>query len=62
MPADDAQAGGVQVIRMQTHEMDIFCYGSSLSSNPDISQKYKIADVSKGVANTLYPAKKYGIL
>jgi hypothetical protein len=25
MPADDAEAGGVQVIRMQSHEMDIFC-------------------------------------
>ncbi len=29
------------------------CYGSSLGSNPDISQKYKIGDISKGVANTL---------
>jgi hypothetical protein len=26
------------------------CYGSSLVSNPDISQKYKIGDISKGVA------------
>jgi hypothetical protein len=29
--------------------------------NPDISQKYKMGDISKGMANTLYinPAKKY---
>jgi hypothetical protein len=25
-------------------------YGSSLGSNPDISQKYKMGDISKGVA------------
>ncbi len=29
------------------------CYGSSLGSNPHISQKYKMGDISKGVANTL---------
>ncbi len=29
------------------------CYGSSMSSYPDISQKYKTGDRSKGVANTL---------
>jgi hypothetical protein len=29
------------------------CYGRSLGSNPDISQKYKMGDISKGVANTL---------
>jgi hypothetical protein len=29
------------------------CYGSSLGSNLDIYQKYKIGDISKGVANTL---------
>jgi hypothetical protein len=29
------------------------CYGSSLGSNPDISQKYKIGDINKGVANAL---------
>jgi hypothetical protein len=30
------------------------CYcSSSLGSNLDISQKYKIGDISKGVANTL---------
>ncbi len=30
------------------------------TSNPDIShQKYKIDDIGKGVANILYPAKKY---
>jgi hypothetical protein len=29
------------------------CYGSSVGSNPDISQKHKMGDVSKGVANTL---------
>jgi hypothetical protein len=29
------------------------CFGSSLGSNPDISQKYKMGDISKGVANTL---------
>jgi hypothetical protein len=28
------------------------CYGSSLGSNPDISQKFKMGDISKGVANT----------
>ncbi len=27
------------------------CYGSSLGSNPDISKKYKIVDISKGMAN-----------
>jgi hypothetical protein len=27
--------------------------GSSLGSNPDINQKYKIGDISKGVANAL---------
>ncbi len=26
-------------------------YGSSLGSNPDISQKYKMADINKEVAN-----------
>jgi hypothetical protein len=26
---------------------------SSLGSNPDISQKYEMGDMSKGVANTL---------
>ncbi len=35
------------------------CYGgSSLGSNPDIYQKNKMGDISKGVANTLQPAKK----
>jgi hypothetical protein len=29
------------------------CYGSSLCSNPDISQKYKMGDISKEVSNTL---------
>jgi hypothetical protein len=28
-------------------------YGSSLGSNPDISQKYKMDDISKGVTNIL---------
>ncbi len=28
-------------------------YSISLGSNPDISQKYKIGDISKGVANKL---------
>jgi hypothetical protein len=27
--------------------------------DPDISQIYKMRDISKGVANTLKPAKKY---
>jgi hypothetical protein len=27
--------------------------GGLVGSNPDISQKYKMGDVSKGVANTL---------
>jgi hypothetical protein len=26
------------------------CYSSSLGSNPDISQKYKMGEISKGVA------------
>jgi hypothetical protein len=29
--------------------------------NPDISLKYKMGDISKGVANTLYLIKKYTI-
>jgi hypothetical protein len=29
------------------------CYGSSLGSKADISQKYKMGDINKGVANTL---------
>jgi hypothetical protein len=29
------------------------CYGSSLGSNADISQIYKMGDISQGVANTL---------
>jgi hypothetical protein len=32
--------------------------GSSLGSNPDISQKYKMGDISNGVANTFEAAKK----
>ncbi len=35
------------------------CCGSSLGSNPDISQKYKMGDISKEVANTLWRAKRY---
>jgi hypothetical protein len=35
------------------------CYGSALGSNPDISQKYKMGDKSKGVANTLTSQKIY---
>jgi hypothetical protein len=31
--------------------------GSSLGSNLDISQKYKIGHLIKGVANTLLPSK-----
>ncbi len=34
------------------------CYGSYQGSNPIISQKHKMGDISKGVANTLEPAKK----
>ncbi len=30
----------------------------SLGTNPDISKKYKMADISKEVANALKPAKK----
>ncbi len=30
-----------------------YLYASSLGSNPDISQKYKMGDISKGVANTI---------
>jgi hypothetical protein len=33
-------------------------YGSSKGSNPNISQKYKVSDISTGVANTLNPANK----
>ncbi len=29
------------------------CSGSSLGSNPDISQNYKMGDIGTGVANTL---------
>ncbi len=29
------------------------CYGSSLGSNPGISQKYKMRDLIKGATNTL---------
>ncbi len=29
------------------------CYGRFLGINPDISQKYKMGDISQGVANTL---------
>jgi hypothetical protein len=29
------------------------CYGSSLGSNPDISQKYNVGNKSRGVAVTL---------
>ncbi len=32
------------------------CYGSSLGSNSDIFQRYKMGDISKGVAN--YQPKK----
>jgi hypothetical protein len=32
--------------------------GSSLGSNPDIHQKYKIGDISKGIASTLQLTKK----
>jgi hypothetical protein len=36
------------------------CYGSSLGSNPDISQKYKMGDISKEVAKKrLAPKKVY---
>ncbi len=35
------------------------CYSGSLGSNPDNSQNYKMGDISKGVANTISPAKKY---
>jgi hypothetical protein len=35
------------------------CYGNSLGSKPDISQKYKMGYISKGGTNTIYPAKKY---
>jgi hypothetical protein len=34
------------------------CCGIFLGPNPDISPKYKVGDVSKGVANTLLPAQK----
>ncbi len=31
----------------------LLAYGSSLGSNPDISQKYKMGNISREVANTL---------
>jgi len=34
------------------------CYGSALSLNPDIVKDTKMGVISKGVANTLLPAKK----
>jgi hypothetical protein len=34
------------------------CYDCSLDSNPDITQKCKIGDISKEVANALQPAQK----
>ncbi len=36
------------------------CYGSSLSSNPDISQKYKVRDISNGVAKIPYKVDDKG--
>jgi hypothetical protein len=33
--------------------VSLYCNGSSLGSNPDITPKYKVGDISKGVANTL---------
>ncbi len=33
------------------------CYSSSLGSKSDISQKHKMGDIIKRVANTLYSAK-----
>jgi hypothetical protein len=41
----------------------VTCYGSSLGSNLDIIQKYKMGDKGKEVANTLYcrPSKIYKI-
>ncbi len=33
-------------------------YGSSLGSNPDISQKYKMGDISTGVANNTLARQK----
>jgi hypothetical protein len=30
-----------------------YCYASSLGSNPDVSQQYKMGDISERVANTL---------
>ncbi len=35
------------------------CYGSSLGSNPDIPQKYKMGDISKGVARPKNIHKKH---
>jgi hypothetical protein len=30
-----------------------------VGSNPDISQKFKMADISKGITRKLYPPNKY---
>jgi hypothetical protein len=45
---------------MGRQDREMGCYvremggsGSSLGLNPDISQKYKMGDISKGVAKTL---------
>jgi hypothetical protein len=40
----------------------LICYGSSLCSSTDISQKHKMGDIKKGVTNSLYPTKKKKIL
>ncbi len=59
---DDIKAAEVNLLLMKMGSLvgsAPACYGSSLGSNPDISQKYKMGNISKGVANTLQPAKKY---
>jgi hypothetical protein len=38
------------------------CYGKPLGSNPAISKKYKMGDISKSVANTLYDETKEYLL
>jgi hypothetical protein len=42
-------------VRLQTLQDGwLSCYSSSLGSNPDIHQKYKMGVISKGVAYTLH--------
>jgi hypothetical protein len=43
----------VAKLNMEMGGQVVAYYGGSLGSNPDISQKYKMGDILKGVAKTL---------